>query len=119
MKRGIILTPPLWRTLKALLELGEATADDLSKKTGRPRTIESRYLSELNRLGIIARRRISRRVFYIEAYRAVRKAVEEFGSSLTVEQIAHLISLPADNVKIIYDVIMKESVKESSGETKQ
>ncbi len=105
MKRGIILSPPLWRTLKALIELGEATADDLSKKTGRPRTIESRYLAELNRLGIIARKRVSRRVYYMEAITAVKKALKELGPDIQVEQLAHQISLPADIVRIIVEKI--------------
>ncbi|RLG79552.1 MAG: transcriptional regulator [Thermoprotei archaeon] len=103
MKRGIILSPPLWRTLKAVIELKEATADDLSKKTGRPRTIESRYLAELNRLGIVARKRISRRVYYIEAITAVKKALEELGPDIPVEHLAHQISLPADIVRIIVE----------------
>jgi len=105
MKRGIILSPPLWRTLKAVIELGEATADDLAKKTGRPRTIESRYLAELNRLGIIARKRISRKVYYMEPINAVKKALQELGGEIPVEQLAHQISLPADIVKIIVDQI--------------
>jgi len=103
MKRGIILTPPLWRTLKALMELGEATADDLSKKTGRPRTIESRYLAELNRLGIVARRRVSRKVYYMEAISAVKRALAELGPDTPIEQLAHQISLPADIVRIIVE----------------
>lgn len=109
MSRGIILSPPLWRTLKAVIELKEATADDLSKKTGRPRTIESRYLAELNRLGIIARKRISRRVYYIEAETAVRKAIQEIGTEIAVEQLAHQISLPADIVRILIEKIKQES----------
>ncbi len=109
MSRGIILTPPLWRTLKAVIELKEATADDLSKRTGRPRTIESRYLAELNRLGIVARKRISRRVFYIEAETAVRRALREIGTEITIEQLAHQISLPADIVKILVEKIKQES----------
>lgn len=109
MSRGVILSPPLWRTLKAVIDLKEATADDLSKKTGRPRTIESRYLAELNRLGIIARKRISRRVYYIEAETAVRKALQELGMEIAIEQLAHQISLPADIVRIIIEKIKEET----------
>jgi len=115
MKRGIILTPPLWRTLKALMELGEATADDLAKKTGRPRTIESRYLAELNRMGIVARRRISRRVYYMEAVSAVKRALAELGPDTPIEHLAHQISLPADIVKIIVEKLKAEE----SGKTKE
>ncbi|ADI31778.1 helix-turn-helix domain-containing protein [Staphylothermus hellenicus] len=105
MKRGITLSPPLWRTLKAVLELKKATAEDLSKKTGRPRTIESRYLAELNRLGIVARKRISRKVYYIEPITAVKEALQEFGPEMPVEQLAHQISLPADIARIIIQKI--------------
>ncbi len=100
MQRGIALSPPLWRTLKAVIQLKKATAEDLAKVTGRPRTIESRYLAELNRLGLIARRRISRKVYYIEAETAVKEAIEEMGE-IPVEQLAHQIGLPADIVRII------------------
>ncbi len=108
MKRGIVLSPPLWRTLKAVLELKKATAEDLAKKTGRPRTIESRYLAELNRLGLIARKRISRKVYYMEPVTAIKEALEEFGEQLPIEQLAHQISLPADIAKIIIEKLRKE-----------
>jgi len=106
MKRGIILSPPLWRTLKAVIDLKKATAEDLAKVTGRPRTIESRYLAELNRLGLIARRRISRKVYYIEAITAVKEALEEYGG-VPIEQLAHQISLPADIVRLIVEKLKK------------
>lgn len=108
MKRGIVLSPPLWRTLKAVIELKKATAEDLAKKTGRPRTIESRYLAELNRLGLIARKRISRRVFYMEPVTAIKEALEEFGEQMPIEQLAHQISLPADIARIIIEKLKKE-----------
>lgn len=104
MKRGILLSPPLWRTLKAVIELKRATAEDLAKITGRPRTIESRYLAELNRLGIIARRRISRKVYYIEPVTAVKEALKELGD-VPVEHLAHQISLPADIARLIVEKI--------------
>ncbi len=107
MKRGIALSPPLWRTLKAVIELKKATAEDLAKATGRPRTIESRYLAELNRLGLVARKRISRKVYYIEAETAVREALQELGD-VPVEQLAHQIGLPADIVRIIIECMKKE-----------
>ncbi len=107
MKRGIALSPPLWRTLKAVIDLKKATAEDLAKATGRPRTIESRYLAELNRLGLVARRRISRKVYYIEAETAVCEALKELGD-VPIEQLAHQIGLPADIVRIIVEKIKKE-----------
>ena len=103
MKRGIILSPPLWRTLKAVIDLKKATAEDLAKVTGRPRTIESRYLAELNRLGLIARKRISRKVYYMEPVTAVKEALQEFGEQIPIEQLAHQISLPADIARIIVE----------------
>ncbi len=112
MKRGIILSPPLWRTLKAVIDLKKATAEDLAKVTGRPRTIESRYLAELNRLGLIARRRISRKVYYIEAITAVKEALDEYGG-VPIEQLAHQISLPADIVRLIVEKL------KNSGETSE
>ncbi len=106
MNRGIALSPPLWRTLKAVIELKKATAEDLAKATGRPRTIESRYLAELNRLGLVARRRISRKVYYIEAETAVKEALKELGD-VPIEQLAHQIGLPADIVRIIVEKLRK------------
>ncbi len=105
MNRGIVLSPPLWRTLKAVIELKKATAEDLARITGRPRTIESRYLAELNRLGLIARKRISRKVYYIEPITAVKEALQELGENVPIEQLAHQISLPADIAKIIVEKI--------------
>lgn len=100
MKRGVSLSPPLWRTLNAVLELKKVTAEDLARHTKRPRTIESRYLIELNRLGLVARKRISRKVYYYEVETAVREALQELGE-LPPERIAHYLSLPADIVKIV------------------
>ena len=115
MKRGIILSPPLWRTLKAVIDLKKATAEDLAKVTGRPRTIESRYLAELNRLGLIARRRISRKVYYIEAITAVKEALDEYGG-VPIEQLAHQISLPADIVRLIVEKLKNSSETSETNE---
>lgn len=103
MKRNIIITQPLWKTLSAVMELKEATADEVAKITGRPRTVESKYLSTLNKLGIVAKKRVSKKVYYVEAVTAVKKALEELGPEISVERLAHFISLPADVVRIIVD----------------
>lgn len=108
MERGIVLSPPLWRTLKAVIDLKKATAEDLAKMTGRPRTIESRYLAELNRLGLIARKRVGRKVYYIEPVTAVREALQELGEGIAIEQLAHQISLPADIARIIVEKLKSE-----------
>lgn len=107
MKRNIILTQPLWKTLSAVIQLKEATAEDVSRITGRPRTVESKYLSELNRIGLVARKRVSRRVYYVEAITAVKKTLEELGPNVSVERLAHYINLPADIVKIILEGLTK------------
>lgn len=103
MRRNIIITQPLWKTLSAVMDLKEATADEVAKITGRPRTVESKYLSELNKLGIIAKKRVSRKVYYVEAVTAVKKALEELGPDVSVERLAHFISLPADVARIIVE----------------
>ena len=105
IKRGIVLTPPLLKTLEAVITLKKVTAEDVSKYTGRARTIESRYLSRLNKIGIIAKVKEGRRVYYIEPVQAVQEALRKYGENIIVEQLAHQISLPADIVKFIVELI--------------
>ncbi|ADV64803.1 helix-turn-helix domain-containing protein [Desulfurococcus mucosus] len=105
MKRGIVLTLPLLKTLDAVITLKKVTADDVAKYTGRARTIESRYLSRLNKIGIVAKVKEGRRVYYIEPVEAVREAIQKYGDNMMVEQLAHQISLPADIVKLIIDLM--------------
>ena len=57
----------LRKTALALSELGEATATEISKKTGRVRAAESDYLNQLVTKGHVAKKRKSHDVyFYIE-----------------------------------------------------
>lgn len=57
----------LRKTALALSELGEATATEISKKTGRVRAAESDYLNQLVTKGYVAKKRKSHDVyFYIE-----------------------------------------------------
>ena len=50
----------------ALLQLKEATAEDVASITGRGRAIESHYLNTLVEMGYIGKRRVGRKVhFYL------------------------------------------------------
>lgn len=112
VKRGIIITPPTLKTLDAVIALKRATADDVAKYTNRARTIESRYLAKLNKLGIIAKVKEGRRIYYMEPIYAVQQYYSLYGDSITPEQLAHMISLPADIVKMIINFL--KSKKQSS-----
>lgn len=105
VKRGIIITPPTLKTLDAVIALKRVTADDVAKYTGRARTIESRYLARLNKMGIIAKIKEGRRIFYLEPIYAVQQYYGIYGDAITPEQLAHMLSLPADIVKIVLDSI--------------
>jgi hypothetical protein len=57
----------LRKSALALSSLGEGTATDLSKETGRVRAVESDYLNQLVSMGLIKKKRKGRDVyFYIE-----------------------------------------------------
>ncbi len=51
-------------TAMAMLELKEATAEEVAKITGRGRAIESHYLNTLVRMGFLKKKRVGRRVVY-------------------------------------------------------
>ena len=51
-------------TAMAVLELGEATAEEVAKITGRGRAIESHYLNALVNMGFLKKRREGRKVVY-------------------------------------------------------
>jgi predicted transcriptional regulator len=58
----------LRKSALALANLGEATATDLSKETGRVRAVESDYLNQLVAMGLIKKKRKGRDVyFYVES----------------------------------------------------
>jgi len=52
------------KTMFALQKLGEATADDLSKETGKLRAVESSYANQLVRMGYIRKKRVGRKVVF-------------------------------------------------------
>jgi predicted transcriptional regulator len=105
VRRGIIITPPVLKTLDAVISLKKVTADDVAKYTGRARTIESRYLAKLNKLGIIARVKEGRKIYYLEPVYAVEQLYNIYRDSVTPEQLAHMISMPADIVRMILESI--------------
>lgn len=111
VKRGIIITPPILKTLDAVITLKRCTADDVAKYTGRARTIESRYLARLNKLGIVARVKEGRKIYYMEPVFVVQQYYELYGDSITPEQLAHMVSLPADIVRMILGVIKSKGQK--------
>jgi hypothetical protein len=57
----------LRKSALALATLGEGTATDLSKETGRVRAVESDYLNQLVSMGLVKKKRKGRDVyFYVE-----------------------------------------------------
>ena len=57
----------LRKSALALANIGEATATDLSKETGRVRAVESDYLNQLVSMGYLKKKRKGRDVyFYVE-----------------------------------------------------
>ncbi len=51
-------------TVRILLELGMATAEEVSKKTGRSRSMESSYLNQLTTMGYVQKDRKGQLVYY-------------------------------------------------------
>ena len=58
----------LRKTMITLSEMGQATAAELAEKTGRVRNLESSYLNQLERMGLIERFRKGRKVFFRARY---------------------------------------------------
>ena len=83
-KIGIVdllqLPDHLRKTMVALSEMGQATASEVTEKTGRVRNLESSYLNQLERMGLIERFRKGRRVYFRARYvrgPAVRHVLEQ------------------------------------------
>lgn len=51
-------------TVRVLLELGMATAEEVSKKTDRSRSMESSYLNQLTTMGYVQKERKGQLVYY-------------------------------------------------------
>jgi len=58
------LPDTLRRSLLSLQSIGEATSEEVAKKTKRTRSIETVYLNQLNRLKYVTRNRKGRKVYY-------------------------------------------------------
>ena len=54
----------LRKTMLVVIALGEATATDVSKQTGKSRASESDYMNQLERLGFLKRRFSVRKVYF-------------------------------------------------------
>jgi len=62
--RLMSLPEHLRTTASIVVKLGEATAVDVAKRSGRQRTLESMYLNELVRLGHAGKVKRGKEVFY-------------------------------------------------------
>ncbi len=58
------LSKPLQETAIILMELEEATAEQVAEKTGLQRAVESAHLNELVRLGYIKKKRKGRLAYF-------------------------------------------------------
>ncbi len=54
----------LRKTVAALLKLGEGTASDVARVTGRGRATESYYLNLLYSLNYVSKKKIGKRTYY-------------------------------------------------------
>ena len=54
----------LRKTMLVVIALGEVTATDVSKQTGKSRSSESDYMNQLERLGFLKRRYVERKVYF-------------------------------------------------------
>jgi DNA-binding transcriptional ArsR family regulator len=52
-------------TIKTLMQLGEATAEDISTVTGRSRSLESSYLNSLTTMNYVEKKRKGQLVYYM------------------------------------------------------
>lgn len=50
----------------AVIALGEATATDVSKWTGKSKSSESDYMNQLERMGYLKRKYVSRKVYFFK-----------------------------------------------------
>ena len=60
----IKLPDQLRETMLAIIVLGEATATEASKQTGKARATMSDHLNQLERMGYLKKRYASRKVYY-------------------------------------------------------
>jgi len=65
VKELLALPDALRRTLLSLEELREATAEEVAKKSGRTRGIETIYLNQLVRMGYVTRTKRGRKIYFL------------------------------------------------------
>jgi len=64
-----------------LMKIGHGTASEVSKYTGRVRAVESGYLNQLERQGIVhSFRRSRRKIFSIESEFRIKQETKEVSS---------------------------------------
>lgn len=64
MKDLLALPSSLQKTVQVIQELGEATSPEVSKETGRDRTVETIYLNQLTRLGYLTKERRAHKIYF-------------------------------------------------------
>ena len=64
MKDLLALPYSLQKTAQVIQDLGEATSSEVSKGTGRNRTIETIYLNQLTRLGYLTKERRAHKIYF-------------------------------------------------------
>lgn len=63
-------------TVRALMKLGIATAEEVSKETSRSRSLESTYLNHLTTMGYVEKERKGQRVYYKVRFEKTAKVWE-------------------------------------------
>lgn len=64
LKDLLALPGSLQKTMLAIQDLEEATANGVAKKTGRTRSVENIYLNQLARLGYLNKVRRGRKIYF-------------------------------------------------------
>ncbi len=54
----------LRKTVLSIIKLGEATAGDVAKLTGRDRSTESYYLNMLTNMNLLKKKKMGRKIYY-------------------------------------------------------
>uniref|UniRef100_A0A7C3RLB2 Transcriptional regulator n=1 Tax=Archaeoglobus fulgidus TaxID=2234 RepID=A0A7C3RLB2_ARCFL len=53
------------KTVVALMRLGEATAEDVAKITGRKRSTESYYLNLMAEMKLVKKKKVGRKIYFV------------------------------------------------------
>jgi len=60
----LALPDSLRKTMLVVQDIGEGTANDVAKESGRTRNVETIYLNQLVRMGYLTRERKGRKIFF-------------------------------------------------------